>query len=230
MIEVGIEGSQRSFRMNAWDFVTRFNRETSPAIGPLLSTRFTVVFQYPLTRAEPALNLPGGQSIYFDETGHNVRHGFLKYFLANGGVGTFGLPLTEEFIENGLTVQYFQRARFEFHPEHAGTRYAVELGLIGDELTEHRRPFQGVAPFPSEPEHRYFPETGHSVNFAFLRFWELAGALDRFGYPISEEIVENGVSVQYFQRARFEYRPELPQPVRLGAIGSELLRSRGLLP
>ena len=230
MIEVGIEGSQRSFWMNAWDFVTRFNRETSPAIGPLLSTRFTVVFQYPLTRAEPALNLPGGQSIYFDETGHNVRHGFLTYFLANGGAGAFGLPLTEEFIENGLTVQYFQRARFEFHPEHAGTRYAVELGLIGDELTEHRRPFQGVAPFPSEPEHRYFPETGHSVNFAFLRFWEQAGALDRFGYPISEEVVENGVSVQYFQRARFEYRPELPQPVRLGDIGSELLRSRGLLP
>ncbi len=229
MIEVGVEGSLRSFRMNAWDFVRRFNRDTSPTIGALLSTRFTVVFRFPLTRAVPALNLAGGQSIYLEETGHNVRHGFLTYFLANGGAGTFGLPLTEEFAENGRTVQYFERARFEFHPERIGTPYEVQLGLIGDALTEDRRPFQGVAPFPSEPQHRFFPETGHSINFAFLRFWEQAGALDRFGYPISEEIVEGGVPVQYFQRARFEYRPELPEAVRAGDIGSELLRSRGLL-
>jgi len=29
------------------------------------------------------------------------------------------------------TVQYFERARFEFHPEAAGTPYEVQLGLLG---------------------------------------------------------------------------------------------------
>src|SRR5207244_9299315 len=40
-------------------------------------------------------------------------------------------PLSEEVSENGLTVQYFERARFEWHPENAGTPYEVLLGRLG---------------------------------------------------------------------------------------------------
>jgi hypothetical protein len=29
------------------------------------------------------------------------------------------------------TVQYFERARFEWHPETRGTLYEVQLGLLG---------------------------------------------------------------------------------------------------
>jgi hypothetical protein len=32
------------------------------------------------------------------------------------------------------------------------------------------------------------------------------------GFPISEEFRENGVTVQYFERARFEWRPENAPP------------------
>jgi hypothetical protein len=28
-------------------------------------------------------------------------------------------------------VQYFERNRFEYHPEFAGTRFEVQLGLLG---------------------------------------------------------------------------------------------------
>jgi hypothetical protein len=35
-------------------------------------------------------------------------------------------------------VQYFQRARFEYHPEHAGTPYEVQLGLLGDQLLQQQ--------------------------------------------------------------------------------------------
>ncbi len=232
MIEIAVHGDAGPARIGAWDFVTRFNRETSRAIGPLLSTRFNIVFAYPLTRAVTPLNLAGGQSIYFDETGHNVRHGFLKYFQAHGGVEAFGLPLTEEFFEQGRAVQYFERARFEYHPEQVGTPYEVQLGLLGDLLTAGRRPFVGSAPFPNVPDHRFFPETGHGVNFAFLNAWETQGGLERFGFPISEEILENGVTAQYFQRARLEYRPDQPpgQRVTVAKLGSEHLRSRGLMP
>ena len=53
---------------------------------------------------------------WFSLTHHNVCGGFQAYFEAHGGVSIFGYPLTEEFQQNGLTVQYFERARFEWHP------------------------------------------------------------------------------------------------------------------
>ncbi|MFN8540386.1 MAG: hypothetical protein U0232_23275 [Thermomicrobiales bacterium] len=49
----------------------------------------------------------------------------------------FGYPLTEEFTEvnpadgKSYTVQYFERARFEHHPEYGGTDYEVLLGTWG---------------------------------------------------------------------------------------------------
>ena len=120
----------------------------------------------------------------------------------------------------------------EFHPDKAGTRYEVQLGLINTELTKPRRPFTGDAPFQSVPQHRFFTETGHSVHFSFLEFWEKQGGLDRFGYPISQEVTENGRTVQHFQRARFEYYPDAPldKRVQLASVGTELLRQTGQLP
>jgi hypothetical protein len=37
--------------------------------------------------------------------------------------------------ENGRPVQYFERNRFEYHAENAGTRYEVLLGLLGRQLS-----------------------------------------------------------------------------------------------
>jgi hypothetical protein len=31
-----------------------------------------------------------------------------------------------------MLVQYFERNRFEYHPENVGTDYEVQLGLIGN--------------------------------------------------------------------------------------------------
>ncbi|MBM4437011.1 MAG: SpoIID/LytB domain-containing protein, partial [Actinobacteria bacterium] len=224
-------GSNGQATLSSWEFVRRFNALTNRDIGTMLSTRFTLTFRYPLTQPVPPLNLPGGQSLYFPQTGHNVRHAFLAYFTRRGGVAAFGLPLTEEFTQNGRTVQYFERARLEYHPEQAGTPFEVQLGLLGDLVTEDRRPFPGVASFPSGPEHRYFPETGHSAHFAFLAYFEANGGIARFGHPVSEEFTENGVTVQFFQRARLEYRPlqHPAQPVQEAHLGREYLRQIGLM-
>ncbi len=72
---------------------------------------------------------------YFRETGHNVGPRFGAYWTANGGVMQFGFPLTELFeqrLEDGKTyqVQYFERARFELHPENPAP-YDVLLGQFG---------------------------------------------------------------------------------------------------
>lgn len=232
IIIVGLTGQRGRQTISAWDFALRFNRRTPPEAGLIYSTHFTIVRNYPLIERVAPLNLPGGQSVYFDETGHNVRHGFLKYFNARGGLAAFGLPLTEEFVEGGRTVQYFERARFEYHPELAGTPYETQLGLLNDALTAPRRPFAGDTPFPNVPQHRYFPETGHSVHFGFLQFWETQGGLDRFGYPISQEVVEHGRIVQHFQRARLEWDPAAPpgQQVQIANVGSEYMSAFGLAP
>lgn len=84
---------------------------------------------------------PGNPQLcsYSQESGHNACNGFLAYWKKFGGVAVFGYPVTEEFTAvdpaTGITTteQYFQRARFEWHPGSAPQRYDVQLGLLGSE-------------------------------------------------------------------------------------------------
>ncbi len=90
---------------------------------------------------------------------------------------------------------------------------------------------------PEVGEH-FFPETGFTVPAVFMKFWTAKGGLPIFGYPISEARTEVNPSdkqqylVQYFERNRLEYHPELPDPYRvsLGLLGTEVLRRQGWLP
>ncbi len=81
-----------------------------------------------------------GSCALFAETNHTLRGVFLNYWQAYGGLPVYGFPLTEELQErnagNGqtYTVQYFERNRFEYHPENRGTRYEVQLGRLGAEV------------------------------------------------------------------------------------------------
>lgn len=80
---------------------------------------------------------------------------------------------------------------------------------------------------------RYFSETGHNVKGEFLKFYNLnPNAVFLYGYPITEEFVNgDGKTVQYFQRARFENRADLPegQQVLLTQLGHEMYQSTGPL-
>jgi hypothetical protein len=76
----------------------------------------------------PAANDP--TCLYFNETGHSVCLNFRDYFLQNGGVDRFGYPIGEFTVEGDQIVQYFQRARMEWHPQKLpGQR--VQLGPVG---------------------------------------------------------------------------------------------------
>src|SRR5687767_7222713 len=68
----------------------------------------------------------------------------------------------------------------------------------------------------------YFRQTGHYVKDAFLNYWLMHGGVALYGYPISEEFTKDGVAVQYFERSRFEYRPNSTRPwkVELTSVGS----------
>lgn len=185
------------------------------------------------------LNL--SNSTYFPETGHNLSNIFKRYWERNGGLRMFGYPISEEFLENGLTVQYFERAKFENHPEHSGTPNEVQLGLLGRVVAAGRqesgeKPFQTSAPFNSTATEIYFPETGHSLRGGFKAYWEKNGGLPVFGYPISEEFLEVNPTdgkpyiVQYFERNRFEWHPNFsgtPNEFQLGLLGLQIVRERG---
>jgi hypothetical protein len=177
--------------------------------------------------------------LYFGQTQHTLGGVFLHYWNKFGGLAQFGYPLTEEFAEindadgQEYTVQYFERARFEHHPENAGTDYEVLLGLVG--LLYH-----AVDP-PAAPiadgTHVYYPQTGHNLGGMFRYYWEQYGGLFVYGYPITEEIAEKSridgkvYTVQYFERARFEFHPENTgkSQVLLGQLGRQMLQDRGWL-
>ena len=78
---------------------------------------------------------PDPMQTWFPQTGHNVPTDFYTYWMNNGGLAQFGLPISETFqqtLEDGKTyrVQYFERARFEHHPENAPP-YDLLLGQFG---------------------------------------------------------------------------------------------------
>jgi len=90
--------------------------------------------------AHPRARVPGGASAanttYFPDSGHNLRFGFREYWRANGGVRVFGYPLSEAFSEvspddgQPYTVQYCERAKFEYHPASPRPIQLARLGLL----------------------------------------------------------------------------------------------------
>jgi hypothetical protein len=192
---------------------------------------------WPVLRAAAPAS-PRGAFAYLPATGHNIGLAIKRFYETHGGLAIFGLPLTELIEQDGMPVQYFERARFELHPE-LPAPYYVSLTLVGSLLT---RDSAGAAftPRPAEagPSARtFFPATGHTLGGVFNEFWLHNGQLSAFGYPISEEFGEiNAIDgrlylVQYFERARFEYHPEhagTPYQVLLGQLGDEYARARGL--
>ena len=160
----------------------------------------------------PPAQAPVENCQYFSETKRYVCDEFLEYYNSRGDIEIFGYPLTEASFDvtRGLVVQYFQRSRMEYRPDNPEP-YRVQLGLLVDELDYHFPPLApDHIPPPSNPRHRYFPETQHVVSYDFLAYFREKGGLDVFGYPVSEFMYENGYIVQYFQRARMEWYPDDP--------------------
>ena len=185
---------------------TSLPREAVSQATAVQATNIVQLVSTALGPLDPS-RLPKAQTLFFPQTGHHLsnRAGFLDFWRANGQVLIFGYPITEEIIEDSRIVQYFERARFEYPPALSGGEAHVQIGLLGRELT-------AVRPFAALPDpqngSRYFPETGHSLTGEFRSYWERRGGLGIFGYPISEELNEDGMVVQYFERTRLEYNPD----------------------
>ncbi len=182
-------------------------------------------------------------SLQFPQTGQAVQGPFRRFWERNGGLPIFGYPISDELDEPSdaggsqtLKVQYFERAKFEHHPElPAGQDVLLTLlGRMAVAGREAETPFQPIAAPPQSAAVRFFPETSHSLHFGFKDYWEKKGGLAVYGFPLSEEFSEvnrddgKTYTVQYFERARFEFHPELPpgSQVLLGLLGKQALASK----
>jgi hypothetical protein len=177
----------------------------------------------------------------FPQTGHSVCGAFLQYWEENGGLAQQGYPLTDTFTETSTadgrtyTVQYFERAVFELHPDAINTPYYVQLSLLGRNALRTRYPNGAPAAGPNLPgDCATFAATGQTVCGAFLTYWENNGDLAQQGYPLTGVFNEKSAvdgqtyQVQYFERTVMELHPELAAPsnVLLSQLGRAQLAAR----
>jgi len=182
----------------------------------------------------------------FAETGHCIEGRVRVFWERNGGLPVFGLPigpLQEEQVEGrAYQVQWFERARFELHPENSPP-YDVLLGRLGAQLFADAGPAPAAEPADGpQAACRSFAETGQRACGAILAAWRAGGleldgrpgfseaeSLALFGLPLGPletRTLADGraYQVQWFERARFELHPENSPPydVLLGRLGAEL--------
>lgn len=165
-------------------------------------------------------------SRYFPETGHWVSNEFLVHYQSvSNPEKLFGFPITDAFWDEATetAIQYFEKVRFELHPG-SPPDLRVQLTPLGAYLYSTG---QTLPVPPNSPACQVFPEIGFQVCYAFLDFFDANGGITQFGYPISNFEVHEGWIVQFFQRARFEWHPELAagQRVTLTNLGSRYFQT-----
>ncbi|MCX2725986.1 N-acetylmuramoyl-L-alanine amidase [Thermomicrobium sp. 4228-Ro] len=117
-----------------------------------------------------------GAVIQVGPFGAHLGGGFRRFWEERGGVALFGWPLTEEFRENGVTVQYFERARFEHRPDIGKAEdYHVVLGRVGAELLELREELQRLQAAREEAREQEREQLAHELS-GFVALLEQAAA------------------------------------------------------
>jgi hypothetical protein len=174
----------------------------------------------------------------FPETGFCISGPIRRYWERNGGLPVFGYPITPlqtERVENWTgPVQWFERDRLEDHSNEGKGILAGRLGV--ERLALQGRPWQ-FRPYGGDaPDCRGFRETGYYLCGGFRTYWERNGGLERFGFPVTDQIVERiegrDYIVQYFERRRMEYHPANRPPfeILLGLLGNEVRGSTTPIP
>lgn len=178
----------------------------------------------------PSNTVAQDEARYFPETGHWVTGDFLRFYESVADpLQVYGFPITDAFQTEsvpqnpGMLVQYFEKVRFEYHPENP-TGLKVTISTLGEYLYEREGPGVPITTKPLLGRCLNFPADGlPPVCYDFLSFFEAYGGISQFGYPISGREYHDGRMVQYFQRARLEWHPEMPSgsKIQLSDLGSQ---------
>lgn len=147
---------------------------------------------------------------YYFGAGHYIFGPFLSYFDAHGGPNTLGLPRTEQVIEHGRIVQYFQGGVLTYDQEHR----AVVQESIGPRLATALSSMRT----PTGP---------HAVIPQLRSYYHFLGDGKVLGAPVTGAVSAAGMRLQFFQNGALALTPDGP---RIVPAGDAVLRSKGWLP
>lgn len=134
---------------------------------------------------------------------------FRAFYDQTGGERVFGAAITAPFQAetDGPLIQYFQTLRLDLVN---GQVQVYPLGQWAIEgLTE-----QVPALLPPDSPSQNFA-SGFAVQDEFLTFYQTYHGERWLGDPISAQLNEGGLRVQYFVNGRLEWRPQLPADRRV---------------
>ncbi len=193
-------------------------------------------------------------TVYIPETGQTINGVFLDYWRSNGGANAFGNPISQEMVQNGHTVQYYQYARFEYWPEDVGGN-VVHLGNIGAELqpatmtrtnsgavtqlsysnanAEVAQMSKAWLPLdkstskkPNTDAWAYVSATRHTVSNGFKAFWDASGAAVYLGNPLTQEFSIKATTFQIFERGELSW--DKTAGTQMVPIGQTLVAKYGI--
>jgi len=188
-----------------------------------------------------------GNSHFFPETKQTSSNAFYEFWLSHGQTAVLGFPVSPTFRANtddsppNTVVQSYERVVMEWHPENPIGERVQLTRLAVKRLDQYVQGYQSKSPTTPDvrtlvPRTCYtgsdcetFDTTHHTVLGAFRDFWNANGGLPIFGYPLTEEFTVNDpatsrpVAIQVFERAIFEFHPEIDGGViLLERLGAEL--------
>ena len=191
----------------------------------------TIPLETPADSAPPTLP---ADVLYIPQTEHSVPLPFVSAYQTLFHQQVLGYPVTEAYRNQGVLTQDFEHLRLELR----GKRVII-APLGSDSCRLHCPPADvaAVTPTTDTATRRYFPDTGHTLQGDFLRYWQGHGGQAVLGAPVSEVFSStNGdgsdrmYTMQYFQNARLERHPEVHDSryaVQLGSLGRVSLVDRG---
>jgi len=167
-----------------------------------------------------------GQSdlqVYVPELGHSLRGTMLDYWRANGAVAVYGNPVSEPFASaDGYYSQAFEKAIFQYRPEYIDTNDPyIRLMAIGQLAMQVRHGAESIdgrriggdrntTPWAKLDQNdpqvvkilnnggTFVAQTGHTIDGALLDWYNAHEGPFYLGNPLSQPLLESGVTVQYF--------------------------------
>ncbi len=178
---------------------------------------------------ETAVDPTGEAIFYFPETGHHISGAYALSWEHMGGLAALGPPISEPTGTWNIEYQAFKNgilSRALVDPYIRGAfGPARPLGL-GQDLAA-KRPASLDSAAGDATSAFWFRWTERGVHPRLWRAFLEGGGAHAFGYPISNLVDEDGLLVQWFERARLQVVPwgstERIVPTPLGVMAAPKL-------
>ncbi len=159
------------------------------------------------------------------------------WFNSKDYISMVALHMLHDWSEEAFGLMATEPEVFQYQGEITSKTRFVPKQPYFDTFKNYPKRTLLAAPQPG-PDTLVFVESGHTVRGIFKQIWQSKGGLALFGLPKTGQFYERNAAtgryylVQYFERVRMEYHPELsgtPYVVQYGLLGTELMVEQGLL-